>query len=115
MFAHRPAPGAGRIPLAGSGPSGRLCAETGPLARAGAQALAARTGAHSAHGRLFRERGRFTARIRASVGADADLEAVAAGCAEVSRALRGAGGRDDLDCQVVLRLSGDRERRPRVR
>lgn len=115
LFSHLPHRRTGPLKLAGTGRAGRLLADGNSVAEAAAQALAAVPGVRSAHGRVLRERGQTIARLNAGIDADADLAGIAEGADIVSSQLRHVLGRDDLVCQVQLRLAGRDQARVRVR
>lgn len=114
LFSHLPRRGTGPLKLTGTGRSGRLVADGSSVAQAAAQALAATPGINSARGRVLKERGQVIARLNATIDADADLSAIAASADQVSAQLRHVLGRDDLRCQVQLRLAGRNQPRTRV-
>ena len=115
LFSHLPRRGTGPLKLTGTGRSGRLVANGNSVAEAAAHALAATPGIVSAHGRVLKERGQIIAKLDAAIDADADLGAIAASADEVSTQLRHVLGRDDLRCQVQLRLASRNQPRTRVR
>lgn len=113
LLSHLPRRGTGPLKLAGTGRSGRLVADGNSVAEAAAEALAATPGVRSAHGRVLRERGQIVAQLSAVIDTDADLSAIAESADEVSAHLRHVLGRDDLRCQIQLRLP--RRNQPRTR
>lgn len=114
LLAHLPRRGTGPVKLSGTGRTGRLVADGSSVAEAAAQALQATPGVRSARGRVLTERGQVVARLDATIDADADLTLIAAGADEVSSQLRHVLGRDDLRCQVQLRLARRNQPRNRV-
>ncbi|GAA3602710.1 hypothetical protein GCM10022223_18090 [Kineosporia mesophila] len=114
LFSHLPRRGIGPLKLAGTGRAGRLLADGNSVAQAAAVALKGVPGVRSAHGRVLRERGQTVARLDASIDADADLAGIAEGADIVSSQLRHVLGRDDLVCQVQLRLAARDQTRARV-
>ncbi len=115
LFSHLPRRRTGPLKLAGTGRAGRLLADGNSVAQAAAGALESVPGVRSAHGRVLRERGQTIAHLNAGSDADADLAGVAEGADLVSSQLRHVLGREDLVCQVQLRLSGRDQHRTRVR
>lgn len=114
LLGHLPRRGVDEINLDGSGQRGRLRAAAKPVAEAAAEALAAAPGVRSSRGSVIRERGQVVARLTCTVDPGADLSAVAAAADRVAADLAGVLGRDDLHCQVQLKVgpagSGDRVR-----
>lgn len=115
LFSHVHRQGTGPIRLRGTDRSGRLTADTGPVAAAAAEVLAATPGVRSTGGSIIRDRGQVVARLTASVDPAADLRDVAAAADRVSAELRDVLGRDDFRCRVQLRMSGRTGALPRVR
>ncbi len=110
LLAHLPARGVGELSLAGSGSQGRLLAAARPVVSAATDQLAAAPGVRSAGGKIVRERGQLVVRLRAAIEPSADLGAVAGAADQVVSDLARVLERDDLFCQVRLRLaSGHRE------
>jgi hypothetical protein len=114
LLGHVPANGVGRIPLPGSGRSGRLLTEARPVADAAAAAMAPTSGVQRVQGRIRRERGTLTLRLDAVLDPDADLGLVTAAAEQVSGQVRLLLGRDDVTCTVSLRIASSVTRRTRV-
>lgn len=114
MLAHLPNRGVGSLTLAGSDAQGMLRAAATPVAQAAAEALAGTPGVRSSSGTILRERGQLVARLRATVEESADLASVAAAADRVAAELGAVLGRDDLTCQVRLRVAPRSRSMPRV-
>jgi hypothetical protein len=116
LFSHVPRSGAGPIRLPGTDRTGRLTAETGPVATAAAAAFAETPGIRSVRGRIMRDRGQTLVRLVATVDPAADLAAVGAAADNIAADLRTALGREDIRCRVHLHTARrTRATRPRVR
>lgn len=105
LVAHLPRRGVSHLSLPGSGPTGRLRVGARPVGSAAAASLRATPGVTSCNGRVLRERGQLVASLRADVAADADLRAVAGAADRVAADLAGVLGRDDVRCEVMLRVA----------
>lgn len=95
----------GRLALPGSDSGGRLVADTRPVAKAVGAAFGETRGVRSSRAAITHDRGQLIARIDATIEHDADLEAVARSADKVSGELRQVLGRDDIKCQVQLKVS----------
>ncbi|MGL5930993.1 MAG: hypothetical protein ACRCY8_18835 [Dermatophilaceae bacterium] len=114
LAAHLRSSRVGALRLPGSGPHGRLTADTGSVARAAGEVLAATPGVRSARGGVDRDRGRLVARLRATIEPEADLATVAAASDRVAADLRTVLQRDDIRCRVDLRVAQHGRNLPRV-
>lgn len=115
LLAHVPQRGVGDLRLPGSGSTGQLRAQAKQVAAAAADQLEATPGIRSASGSIQHERGQLVAKLGALVEPDADLAAVSRACDRVSAELATVLERDDLHCQVNLRVAGRGRSEPRVR
>jgi hypothetical protein len=116
LFAHVPRSGAGPIRLPGTDRTGRLTAETGPVATAAAAAFADTPGVRSVRGRVMRDRGQTLVRLVAAIDPAADLTAVGSAADDVATDLRHTLGRHDIRCRVHLHISRRTAvTRPRIR
>ena len=114
MLAHLPDRGVGTLRLPGSSAEGRLSAESSPVANAAAELLEGVPGVRSSSGRVLRERGELVAHLGATIEVDADLRTIAAAADEVARDLAMVLGREDLHCQVQLKVATRSRSLPRV-
>jgi len=97
MLGHLPDRGVGLLKLPGSSSQGRLSADAGSVATAAADVLEGVPGIRSSSGRVLRERGQ-----------------VAAAADQVASDLASVLGRDDLCCQVQLKVGKRGRSQPRV-
>lgn len=114
LIAHLPNRGTGDMTLPRSGPTGKLRAAPNSVAQAAGHALAAAPGVRSATGKVVRERGQLVAHLKATIEAGADLRAVAAAADQVAADLGAVLGRDDLHCQVDLKVATRTRALPRT-
>ena len=104
----------GRLALPGSGTSGRLNADAGPVAKAAGEAFGAVRGVRSSRATISHDRGQMVARVTATVDPEADLDIIASAADRVSAELRQVLGRDDVLCRVQLKVSGKNSTLSRV-
>lgn len=114
MLAHLPDRGVGALKLTGSNAQGMLRAVAAPVARAAAEVLAGTPGVRSTSGEILRDRGQLVARLHATIEEGADLHRVAAAADKVAAELGAVLGRDDLACQVQLKVAPRSRSMPRV-
>lgn len=114
LVAHLQSQTVSRLTLPGSGPAGRLVADARPVAKAAAEAFGSTQGVRSSRATITHDRGQMIARLRATVEHDADLGDVARAADRVSAELRGVLDRDDLRCQVRLKVSSRKSGLARV-
>lgn len=114
LVAHLPNRGVAKIRLPGTGPQGRLSAEATSVAHVAAQVLQATDGVRSARGTIRRDRGQILARLTATIEPHADLAAIADAADAVSADLKTVLQRQDLHCQVNLRVARRGRQLPRV-
>ena len=114
LAAHIPNNRVGDLSLTGSGAQGKLRAAAAPAAKAAAEVLARTPGVRSATGRVLRERGQLVARLGATIEVDADLQAITSAADQVTVDLARVLGRDDLHCQVRLKVAARSRPLPRV-
>jgi len=114
LAAHLPNPAVSQLRLPGSNPQGQLHVSTGPVAAQAADLLAQTAGVRTARGTITRDRGELFARLNATIEPEADLRAVAAAADCVSAELRSVLQREDLRCQVRLRVAARGRSLPRV-
>jgi len=112
--AHIPDRGVGELKLPGSSADGKLRAASTPVAQAAAAALQGANGVRTVRGRIVRERGQLVARLSATIEAGADLHAVAAAADQVATELAAVLDRDDVHCQVRLKVASRTRSLPRV-
>ena len=115
LAGHLPNSGVGELTLPGSGSQGKLRAAAAPVAKAAAEVLEATPGVRSATGRVLRERGQLVARLRATIEAEADLQAITSAADQVAADLAQVLERDDLHLQVQLKVATRSRSLPRVR
>lgn len=115
MTAHLPRSGVTQVKLPGSARHGRLLAQVRPVTKTAAQVLEATPGIRSTNAAIRRERGELIARLNATIEPQADLRLVADAADRISRDLREVLERDDLHCQVRLRVAARGRSLPRVR
>ena len=115
LAAHIPNGRVGELTLPGSGTQGKLRAAAAPVAKAAAEILEAAPGVRSASGRMLRERGQLVARLRATIEAQADLHAITSAADQVAADLAKVLERDDLRCQIQLKVATRSKSLPRVR
>lgn len=113
--AHLRSQSVGHLRLSGSDRTGRLEADAGKATTAAADVLADAYGIRSARGHVKRDRGQLVAQLVATVEPDADLSAVAAEADQVSAQLQHVLGRDDLTCNIELKVAHRGGRQPRTR
>ena len=114
LVAHIPARGVAKIRLPDTGPQGRLSAEVRSVAQVAAQVLATTQGVRSARGTIQRDRGQIVARLTATIEPHADLHTITAAADAVAADLKSVLQRQDLHCQVNLRVAHRRRDLPRV-
>lgn len=114
MAGHLPSNGVGDLSLAGSGAGGRLRAAATPVAKAAAEVFGETPGVRSASGKVLRERGQLIARLGATIEADADLRVITSAADQVAADLARVLERDDLHCQVRLKVATRSRPQPRV-
>lgn len=114
MAGHIPQKRAGDLSLTGSGPEGKLRVAATPVAKAAAEVLSKAPGVRSATGRVLRERGQLVARLGATIEADADLQTIASAADQVAADLARVLERNDLVCQVRLKVAARSRSLPRV-
>jgi len=114
LAGHIPHNRVGDLSLTGSGAEGRLRAAATPVVQAAAEVLAGTPGVRSATGRVLRERGQLVARLGATIEAEADLQAIASAADQVAVDLARVLERDDLHCQVMLKVAARSKSLPRV-
>jgi len=105
LAGHLPHSRVGELTLPGSGTEGKLRAAATPVAKAAADVLERTPGVRSASGRVLRERGQLIARLGATIEAEADLGAIASAADQVAADLARVLERDDLHCQVQLKVA----------
>jgi len=114
LLAHLPTRRVSDLTLPGSRSDGKLRAAAGPVAKAAADVLAATPGVRSAGGRVLHERGQLVARLDATVEAEADLAVIADAADSVAAQVARVLERDDLHCQVQLKVAARSRPMPRV-
>ena len=114
VVAHLPDSGVSELKLSGSSTQGKLRAAANPVAQAAAQAFTTTPGVRSTRGKILRERGELVAYLDARIEAGADLRVVAAAADQVAADLAAVVGRDDLRCQVQLKIAHRSHPLPRV-
>lgn len=105
LVAHLPRRAVSHLSLPGSDRSGRLRVACRPLAAAAAESMRTTPGVTSSSGRVRRERGQLVATLRATITPDADLATVASAADSVARDLARVLERDDVRCEVRLRVA----------
>ena len=115
LAGHIPHGRVGELTLPGSGTQGKLRAAATPVAKAAAEVLEAAPGVRSASGRVLRERGQLVARLGATIEAEADLQAITSAADQVAADLARVLERDDLHCQIQLKVATRSRPLPRVR
>jgi hypothetical protein len=115
LAGHLPNPRVGELTLPGSGAQGTLRAAAAPVAKAAAEVLEAAPGVRSASGRVLRERGQLVARLSATIEAEADLQAITSAADQVALDLAKVLERDDLHCQIQLKVATRSRSLARVR
>lgn len=111
---HLPRNRVDNLTLPRSGPGGKLRAAATPVAKAAAEILAGTPGVRSATGRVLRERGQLVARLNATIETDADLQTITTAADQVATDLAQVLERDDLHCQIRLRIGARPRAQPRV-
>lgn len=114
LFAHVPNRGVGELKLPGSNGQGKLRASAGPVGKAAAVALEGVPGVRSSHGTVIRERGQLVARLSATIDPGADLHRIATGADQVAADVGQVLQRDDLRCQVQLKVATRARSLPRL-
>ena len=115
LAAHIPNSRVRELTLPGSGTRGNLRAAAKPVAKAAAEVLEAAPGVRSASGRVLRERGQIVARLGATIEAEADLQTITSAADQVAAELAKVLERDDLHCQIQLKVATRNRSLPRVR
>jgi hypothetical protein len=114
MAAHLPQRGVSQLKLPGSSQHGRLYAQVGPVAKTAAEIFGQTPGVRSAGGTIQRDQGQIIARLNAIIEPQADLQDIADAAARVSAELKQVLQRDDMRCQVRLRVARRGRDLPRV-
>lgn len=94
-----------RLRLAGSSNSGRLEVAADKVAAAAAEALGDMLGVRSTSGSVLRDRGQMVARLKLTAEPDVDLAVLAERADTVSAQLATALKREDLRCDVRVRVA----------
>ena len=115
LAGHLPSSRVGELTLPGSGRQGKLRAAATPVAKNAAEVLEGTPGVRSVSGRMLRERGQLVARLDATIEAGADLQAITSAADQVAADLAKVLERDDLRCQVQLKVATRSRSLPRVR
>lgn len=100
LLAHSRSRAVRRLPLAGSGATGRLSVDSGAVLDAAAADLAAVEGVRRASGRLLRDRRETVAELSLTMDADAELRPVVTGIDRAVSDLAGALGNDHVSYRV---------------
>lgn len=114
LASHLQSQAVGRLTLKGSDKTGRLVADARSVAKAAGESFGATHGVRSSRATVTHDRGQMVARFTATVESDADLAEVARAADQVSAELRQVLDRDDLRCQVRLKVSNRKSGLPRV-
>lgn len=105
MAAHIPDRGVNKLRLRRSDDTGGLAVDSGPLASAASDEIAAVDGVRSSHGKVLRERGQLVMELVVLTEPAAHLPDVTTVCDQVAAVVARMAERDDLTFRVDLRVA----------